>query len=198
MTRKASHVDYTNQWTSVQAYTVCVVCLTVGLRGVVHPRLAECERGCGRGKQFGFYAGHGRRHRATDSGADPAYGGQAGRTSARTAETDPDNPDLLGKVGNIYCYTQQFPTAIEYYQRSGSSSWQAISIRCLPRTPAETGRTHLSKIATTQDAEIADQIEARRAQLEGLRLILRRHLDMRPSVVTSRRCRQRGALRFTT
>jgi len=113
-------------------------------------------------------------------------------------KTDPDNPDLLGKVGNIYCYTQQFPTAIEYYQRSGSSSWQAISIRCLPRTPAETGRTHLPKIATTQDAEIADQIEARRAQLEGSRLILRRHLDMRPSVVTSRRCRQRGALRFTT
>ena len=68
----------------------------------------------------------------------------------------------------------------------------------VPRTPAETGGTHLPKIATTPDAETADQIEARGAQLESSRLILRHHLDMRPSVVTSRRCWQRGALRFTT
>jgi hypothetical protein len=31
----------------------------------------------------------------------------------------------------------------------------------VPGTPAETGGTHLPKIATTQDAETADQIEAR-------------------------------------
>jgi len=44
--------------------------------------------------------------------------------------------------------------------------------------PAETGGTHLPKIATTQDADTADQIEALGAQLESSRLILRRHLDM--------------------
>jgi cytochrome c-type biogenesis protein CcmH/NrfG len=33
-------------------------------------------------------------------------------------KTDPENPDLLAKIGNIFYDTQQFPTAIEYYQRS--------------------------------------------------------------------------------
>jgi cytochrome c-type biogenesis protein CcmH/NrfG len=31
---------------------------------------------------------------------------------------DPDNAELLAKIGNIYYDTQQFPTAIDYYQRA--------------------------------------------------------------------------------
>jgi cytochrome c-type biogenesis protein CcmH/NrfG len=32
-------------------------------------------------------------------------------------KSDPQNADLLAKIGNIYYDTQQYPTAIEYYQQ---------------------------------------------------------------------------------
>jgi tetratricopeptide (TPR) repeat protein len=33
-------------------------------------------------------------------------------------KSDPNNPRLLASVGNVYYDTQQYPTAIDYYQRS--------------------------------------------------------------------------------
>jgi tetratricopeptide (TPR) repeat protein len=33
-------------------------------------------------------------------------------------QIDANNPELLARVGDVYYDTQQFPTAIEYYQRS--------------------------------------------------------------------------------
>jgi cytochrome c-type biogenesis protein CcmH/NrfG len=31
---------------------------------------------------------------------------------------DPNNPDLLAQIGSVYFRAQQFPTAIEYFQRA--------------------------------------------------------------------------------
>jgi cytochrome c-type biogenesis protein CcmH/NrfG len=33
-------------------------------------------------------------------------------------KTDPNNAELLASIGNVYSDTQQFPTAIDYYQRA--------------------------------------------------------------------------------
>lgn len=33
-------------------------------------------------------------------------------------KSDPNNPDLLARIGNIYYDVKQYPTAIDYYQRS--------------------------------------------------------------------------------
>jgi len=35
-----------------------------------------------------------------------------------TLKSDPDNPDLLIRIGNIYYDVKQYPTAIDYYERS--------------------------------------------------------------------------------
>jgi cytochrome c-type biogenesis protein CcmH/NrfG len=44
-------------------------------------------------------------------------------------KTDPENPDLLAKIGNIYYDTQQYPTAIDYYQRSLKAKPGDTSVR---------------------------------------------------------------------
>jgi cytochrome c-type biogenesis protein CcmH/NrfG len=125
-----SQNSYTNQWTSVQAYTLCVVCLTVGLAGGWFIR----------GSQSANVAAAGASNLASTQGmgdgtAQPTPE-QIRHMADKQAEpllaqlkTDPDNPDLLAKIGNIYYDTQQFPTAIEYYQHSPKVKPTDTSVR---------------------------------------------------------------------
>jgi cytochrome c-type biogenesis protein CcmH/NrfG len=106
------------EWTSVQAYTLAVICLLIGIAG-------------------GWFL-HGS---GTTSASSPAANAALSETSSsssqaitpaqlqKMAETqasplleklksDPNNPELLASVGNIYYDTQQYPTAIGFYQRS--------------------------------------------------------------------------------
>ena len=108
------------QWTSVQAYTLAVICLLVGIAGGWFIRGSQSPAAA-----------------ATDASASaPAAGGA--NTGAQTptpaemkrmADTqaapmieklkaDPANVDLLASIGNIYYDAQQYPTAIDYYQRA--------------------------------------------------------------------------------
>jgi predicted Zn-dependent protease len=47
----------------------------------------------------------------------------------RKLKTDRENPDLLARIGDIYYDTQQFPTAIEYYQRALKAKPADTSVR---------------------------------------------------------------------
>jgi cytochrome c-type biogenesis protein CcmH/NrfG len=105
------------QWTSVQAYTLAVICLLVGIAG-------------------GWLIRGSQSPAATDASASATTPAEA--TAAQTptpaqmlkmAETqaaalieklksDPANAELLQNIGNIYYDAQQFPTAIDYYQRA--------------------------------------------------------------------------------
>jgi cytochrome c-type biogenesis protein CcmH/NrfG len=105
------------QWTSVQAYTLAVICLLVGIAG-------------------GWLIRGSQSPAATDASASATT--PAAATAAQTptpaqmlkmAETqaaalieklksDPANAELLQNIGNIYYDAQQFPTAIDYYQRA--------------------------------------------------------------------------------
>ncbi len=108
----------TNQWTSVQAYTLSVVCLAVGLAGGWFIRGSQSANVAAAGANVSATQGMGDttgqptpeqiRHMA-DKQAEPLLA---------QLKTDADNPELLAKIGNIYYDTQQFPTAIEYYQQS--------------------------------------------------------------------------------
>ncbi len=112
----------TEQWTSVQAYVLAVICLLVGIaggwliRGSQSPAAAAAPE--------------------TASASAPAMGNANGAPQTptpaqmqRMADTqagplleklkaDPANPTLLENIGNIYYDAQQFPTAIDYYQRA--------------------------------------------------------------------------------
>ncbi|MFZ3262724.1 MAG: tetratricopeptide repeat protein [Terriglobales bacterium] len=113
-------------WTGVQAYTLAVVCLLLGMaggwliRGSQSPAAAAVEN-------------------ASPSASAPAAmgGGMGGgATSQPTPEqlkkmadvqaaplieklkSDPNNPELLTSVGNFYYDAQQYPIAVDYYGRA--------------------------------------------------------------------------------
>ena len=44
-------------------------------------------------------------------------------------KSDSKNPDLLAQIGNTYYDAQQFPAAIQYYQRSLQSKPEDVSVR---------------------------------------------------------------------
>jgi len=117
-TNRATSIE---QWTSVQAYTLAVICLLVGIaggwfiRGSQSPAPAATETA-----------------NTSAPAVDNANAGAQTPTPAqmqKMAETqagplleklkaDPTNAGLLENIGNIYYDAQQFPTAIDYYQRA--------------------------------------------------------------------------------
>jgi tetratricopeptide (TPR) repeat protein len=111
-TRNAS-----KEWTSVQAYALAVLCLLIGViggwlfRGSQAPasgtlvETANASEPAARGAQ----PTPEQMKRMADTQATPLL---------EKLQSDPANAELLASVGNIYYDTQQYPTAIEYYQRS--------------------------------------------------------------------------------
>jgi tetratricopeptide (TPR) repeat protein len=118
--RATSSSTNNEQWTSVQAYVLAVICLLVGIaggwfiRGSQSPAAAAAET-------------------ATAPAPAPAMGNPAAQAPTpaqmqKMADTqaaplieklkaDPANAGLLANIANIYYDTQQYPTAIDYYQR---------------------------------------------------------------------------------
>lgn len=106
------------QWTSVQAYVLAVICLLVGvaggwfIRGSQGPAAAAAATasapvlGDNPGAQTPTPA---QMQKMADSQAAPLL--------AKLA-ADPNNVELIENIGNIYYDAQQFPTAIDYYQRA--------------------------------------------------------------------------------
>ena len=109
------------QWTSVQAYVLAVICLLVGIaggwfiRGSRSPVTAAGETASVPAPAVG----------SANSGAQTATPAQMQKMADTQAgplieklKIDPNNAGLLASIGNVYYDAQQFPTAIEYYQRA--------------------------------------------------------------------------------
>lgn len=109
-----------DNWTSVQAYTLAVICLLLGVGG----------GWLFRGSQSPATAPQTASAAAPSGAASAGLGGQitpdqlkqmADAQAAPLLEklkADPDNPELLVNVSN-FCYDAQiYPTAIEYYQHA--------------------------------------------------------------------------------
>jgi cytochrome c-type biogenesis protein CcmH/NrfG len=111
----------TAQWTSVQAYTLAVVCLLLGIAGGWLIRGSQA-RGPEAGIQNAAVAAPG----AGSSGAETQPSADQMKKMADTQaapllaklRAEPSNPELLASIGNIYYDTQQYPTAIDFYQRA--------------------------------------------------------------------------------
>ena len=109
------------QWTSVQAYVLAVICLLVGIaggwliRGSQSPAAAATETAsapapapamANPGMQMPSPA---EMQKMADTQAGPLI---------EKLKADPNNSELLANIGNVYYDARQFPTAIEYYQRA--------------------------------------------------------------------------------
>lgn len=109
-------------WTSVQAYTLAVVCLLLGMaggwliRGSQSPAAAVAES---TGPSASAPTGMGG---AMNAQPTPEQLKKMADTQAaplvEKLKSDPNNPDLLASIGNFYYDAQQYPIAVDYYGRA--------------------------------------------------------------------------------
>lgn len=108
-------------WTSTQAYTVAVICLLVGIAGgwLIHGSDAPAATVAAEAASVSVPA-------TTGPGTEPQMPPAARLKEIAEAQTaplverlksEPNNAELLVNIGNIYYDAQQYPIAIEYYQR---------------------------------------------------------------------------------
>jgi len=124
----------TTAWTSVQAYTLAVVCLLLGMaggwliRGSQSPAAvapvesasasAPVPSGMG-GQPTGQPTPDQLKHMA-DTQAAPLI---------EKLKADPNNFDLLTGIGNFYYDAQQYPIAVDYYGRALKTKPSDASVR---------------------------------------------------------------------
>jgi tetratricopeptide (TPR) repeat protein len=117
----ANRATSIEQWTSVQAYVLAVICLLVGIaggwfiRGSQSPAAAATTTATASAPAAG----------SADAGTQtptPAQMQKMADTQAgpliEKLKADLTNAGLLENIGNVYYDAQQFPTAIAYYQRA--------------------------------------------------------------------------------
>jgi tetratricopeptide (TPR) repeat protein len=121
------------QWTKVRADGLAVVCLLGGIAGGWFIRGAQRPGIAGAAKAAVVSA-------SVNAGTSPA---SVAPSPARLEEMavaqaaplvnklklDPDNPDLLTSIGNIYYDTQQYPVAIGFYKRALQANPSDASVR---------------------------------------------------------------------
>lgn len=123
------------KWTSGQAYGIAIVCLLLGLAGgwFIRRVQAPTENAQVAAAQAAMPS---QASAAQVSLPAPpplqqvqlAAGTQAAPLLAQL-KTDPNNVALLENIGDIYYDAQQYPTAIEYYQRALNLQPSNTSIR---------------------------------------------------------------------
>ena len=109
------------QWTSLQAYTLAVICMLAGIavgwffRGSQSPATVVSETASAPAPAAA----------SANTVAQPPTPAQLQKMADTEAaplleklKTHPTNAGLLANIGNIYYDTHQFPTAIDYYQRA--------------------------------------------------------------------------------
>lgn len=117
----------TDQWTSMQAYTLAVICLLAGIAGGWFVRGSQSPAG-GAPTESASAA-------PTQGGQmpNPAQMKQMADTQAapllEKLKAEPNNAQLLADIGNVYYDTQQYPVAIDYYGRSLKVEPQNSSVR---------------------------------------------------------------------
>jgi cytochrome c-type biogenesis protein CcmH/NrfG len=122
----------TAQWTSVQAYTLAVVCLLLGIAGGWLIRGSQA-----RGPEAVVPNAAGAAPGAGSSGAETQPSADQMKKMADTQaaplleklKADPSNAELLASLGNIYYDTQQYPAAIDFYQRALKAQPSNASVR---------------------------------------------------------------------
>jgi len=117
-TNRATSIE---QWTSVQAYTLAVICLLVGIAGGWFIRGSQSPAGAAAETATASAPAVGNANAGAQT-PTPAQMQQMADTQAgpllEKLKANPTNAGLLESIGNVYYDAQQFPTAIDFYQRA--------------------------------------------------------------------------------
>lgn len=116
------------KWTSTQAYVLSVICLLVGVavgylaRGSASPQATTVQPQAGSAASTGAAAA-----------PTPEQMRQMAETEAAPLlaqlKNDPNNADVLYKIGNVYYDAQQFPEAVKYYEQCLKINPKATDVR---------------------------------------------------------------------
>jgi cytochrome c-type biogenesis protein CcmH/NrfG len=115
-----------DRWTNSQAYALSVICLLVGLAGGWLIRGSQASSAP---------VEHVSAASAQPENAQPTPEQMRTMADKQAApliaqlKSDPANAKLLAQVGNIYYDTQQYPLAIDYYQRALQVTPKDASVR---------------------------------------------------------------------
>ena len=103
-------------WTGVQAYTLAVVCLLLGVVGGWFIRGSQAPAAAAANVESAAAPGNANAQptpeqlrKMADTQAAPLL---------QQAKTSSNDSDLLAKIGNIYYDVQDYPTSISFYQRA--------------------------------------------------------------------------------
>ncbi len=120
----------TDRWTSVQAYTLAVICLLMGIAGGWFIRGSQVPAAAAgvESAQSSSSAPSGMVAQPTPEQLKKMADTQAGPLLERL-KSDPNNAELLANVGNVYYDVQQYPTAIDFYQRALKSQPANAGVR---------------------------------------------------------------------
>ena len=120
----------TGQWTSIQAYVLSVICLLVGVAmGYLARGSASPQTGIVQAQAAAQAAGMG----SAAQTPSPEQTRQMAETEAAPLiahlKSDPNNSELLYKLGNIYYDAQQYADAVNYYERCLKINPKATDVR---------------------------------------------------------------------
>jgi cytochrome c-type biogenesis protein CcmH/NrfG len=123
----------TPKWTTLQAYTLAVVCLLLGIAGGWLFRGSQSASSSAAPETAAAAAPSSTGMGGGNAQPSPEQMKQMADTQAQPLleklKSDPTNADLLASVGNVYYDTQQYPTAINYYQQALKSQPSNTGIR---------------------------------------------------------------------
>ena len=115
-------------WTSTQAYVLSVICLLVGVAvGYLVRGSAPTQSAIANTGQTGLVA------EQNGPQPTPEQLRQMADTQARPLleqlKSDPNNAELLYKIGNLYYDAQQYPEAVKFYEDSLKIDPKAADVR---------------------------------------------------------------------
>jgi cytochrome c-type biogenesis protein CcmH/NrfG len=133
MSEKTAHrnrTTSTDPWTGVQAYTLAVVCLLIGIAGgwFIRGPKSPATAATAESSSSAAVAGMGGQQMPRPDQMKKMADTQAAPLLDKL-RSDPNNAELLANIGNVYYDTQQYPTAIDYYQRALKVTPENTSVR---------------------------------------------------------------------
>ena len=120
-------------WSGLRANTLFVVLLVVGMAGGWFIRGPHNAAASGGAKAAGTSAPGEMAAGSASQTPSPSRLKEMADTqvapSLAKLKTDPNNPDLLASIGNVYYDSQQYPVAIDYYKRALVAAPSNASVR---------------------------------------------------------------------
>ena len=126
------HTASTTTWSGVQAYTLAVVCLLLGIAGGWLIRGSQAPAAAAPVESASASAPAATGGAMNSQPTPEQLKKMADMQAAPLIEklkSDPNNPELLAGIGNYYYDAQQYPTAVDYYERSLKAKPSDASVR---------------------------------------------------------------------